>query len=113
MFFWLQTIGKNRPFLSEVATQPVNLSHLARRLVDEAHAKSEVSVFNWWIRFTSRKWLKKGTKSTTIGTLFYAIPEYFVDDVDVIHLMLLVHVLFGIWLCMIGVLYNSILLKYA
>ncbi|CAK9009778.1 unnamed protein product [Durusdinium trenchii] len=29
----------------EVATQPVLLSHLARRLVDEAHAKSEVGLY--------------------------------------------------------------------
>ena len=29
---------------AQVATQPVLLSHLARRLVDEAHAKSEASM---------------------------------------------------------------------
>ena len=35
-------VPKPGPF---VATQPVLLSHLARRLVDEAHAKSEVGPF--------------------------------------------------------------------
>eukprot|EP00435_Cladocopium_sp_Y103_P021619 s492_g5.t1 len=39
------TIAMEKSTIQPVATQPVLLSHLARRLVDEAHAKSEVGPY--------------------------------------------------------------------
>ena len=40
----------------QVATQPVLLSHLARRLVDEAHAKSEAGSEVFVDKFSYNRW---------------------------------------------------------